>query len=73
MVWEDTTCRRATKPMFPNYRDPTLESEHNNEPTHCPSVARAQPREARTMKLERGPHLSQLEKGCAQQQRPSTA
>ena len=65
LVWEDPTCRGATKPMRHNY-------------WACASGACAQQREAATVRgprttMKSGPRLLQLEKALAQKWRPNTA
>ena len=85
LVWEDSTCHRATKPPCCNYWTHALEPMSRNYQAHMPLLKPAHPRacalqqekppqwEACAPKLETSPGLSQLEKGCVQQQRPSVA
>ena len=85
LVWEDSTCHRATKPPCCNYWTHALEPMSRNYQAHMPLLKPAHPTacalqqekppqwEARAPKLETSPGLSQLEKGCVQQQRPSVA
>ena len=65
LVWEDPTCRGATKPVHHNY-------------WACASGACAPQREAATVRgprtaMKSGPCLPQLEKALAQKWRPNTA
>ena len=65
LVWEDPTCRGATKPMRHNYcvlqllKPPRLELMLRNEkPLQW---------EARALQWREAPYLQQPEKACAQQ------
>ena len=65
LVWEDPTCRGATRPVSHNY-------------SACASGACAPQWEAAIMRGPRtarksGPHLPQVEKALAQKRRPNTA
>ena len=66
LVWEDPTCRGATKPREPQLLSLRVWSL-------CPAA-----REAATVKgprtaMKSGPRLPQLEKALAQKRRPTTA
>ena len=65
LVWEDPTCRGATRPV-------------SHKCWACASGACAPQREAATVRgprtaMKSGPHLPQLEKALAQKRRPNTA
>ena len=65
LVWEDPTCRGATRPVSHNY-------------WACASGACAPQREAATVRgprtaMKSGPRLPQLEKALSQKRRPNTA
>ena len=65
LVWEDPTCRGATRPVSHNY-------------WACASGACAPQREAAIVRgprtaMKSGPHLLQLEKALAQKRRSNTA
>ena len=79
LIWEDSTCCGATKPMCQkkkrerereskpmchNYWSPSAFALQQEEPPHW---------EVHTLQLESSPDSLQLEKGWTQQQRPSTA
>ena len=76
LVWEDSTCRGATKPMCCNYW--ACESQllcpcATTTEAHVPKACALQ-REATTMRSPRtamktSPHLPQLEKARTQQQK----
>ena len=83
LVWEDPTCRRATKPVHHNCWACALESVSHNywarvlqvlKPASWEPMLRT--REATAMRslcttTRSGPHSPQLEKARAQQQRPN--
>ena len=60
LVWEDPTCRGATRPV-----------SHNYEPARLEPVLR-NGRGPRTA-MKSGPRSPQLEKALAQKRRPNTA
>ena len=82
---ENTTGFRATKPMSHNYWACSLEPRNHNywahvlqllKPTHPKAHAVQQekpPWETHALQPETCPHLLQLEKARAKQQKPSTA
>ena len=59
LVHEDSTCCRATKPVFHSYWDCALESKLHNKRSHG--------------NKKPGHHSPQLEKACTERWRPSTA
>ena len=85
LVWEDPTCRGATKPMRHNYWACTLEPASHNywdrmpqplKPARLETMLRNK-REATAMRslctaTKSSPCLPQLEKACVQQRRPNT-
>ena len=85
LVWEDPTCRRATKPMHHNYWACTLEPTSHNYWAHVPQLlkpAHLEPmlRNKRSHRNEKpaaetnsSPCSPQLEKPHAQQWRPKAA
>ena len=77
LVWEDPTCRGATKPVRHNSCAWALEPAATTAEARAPR-ARAPQREATAMRSlptakESGPHSPQLEKACVQQHRPNAA
>ena len=78
LVWEDPTCRRATKPVPHNYWAWALEPLCHNYWSPCTYSPCSATREATTMRslptaTKSSPRFPQLEKACAQHQRPNTA
>ena len=86
LVREDPTCRGATKPMHHNYWACALEPTRHNYGARVPQVlkaARLEPMlhnkekplqwEAHAPQRSVAPLSPQLEKACAQQQRPKAA
>ena len=81
LVWEDPTCRGATKPVRHNYWACALEPTSHNYWAHVPQLLKSPcstTREATAMRSPRtamksSPRSPQLEKACAQQWRPSAA
>lgn len=63
LVWEDSTCRRATKPQLPSPRAAVT------TPARLESVLHDQ----RSRRKDERPHALRPEKARAQQQRPSAA
>ena len=66
LVWEDPTCRGATRPREPQLL--SLRVWNLCSTTREAATVRG-PRTA----MRSGPHLPQLEKALAQKQRPNTA
>ena len=66
LVWEDPTCRRATRPVCHNCW--ACASGACAPQQERPRIVRG-PRTA----MKRGPHLLQLEKALPQKRRPNTA
>ena len=78
LVWEDPTCRGATKPVHHNYWACTLEPMSYNHWSPCTQSLCSTTREATTMRspctvTKSSPHLPQLEKACVHQWRPNAA
>ena len=78
LVREDPTCHGATKPMCHNYWACALKpASHNYWSPHPRACAPQQekPPQVRSPRttLKSSPHSPQLEKACAQQQRPNAA
>ena len=74
-VWEDSTCRGATKPHVSQVLSPALynyRSRHVTEPMLC-DKERPPQWEARALRLESSPYSPHLEMAGAQQWRPSAA
>ena len=65
LVWEDSACRRVTKPMHRNYGVHRLYSLRAATRSHC----NGNPHTAK----KSSPYLRQVEKPHSQQRRPSTA
>ena len=86
LVWEDPTCRRATKPVRHNYWAWALRPVSHSywacvpqllRPTHLEPVSSAT-REATSVRspctaMKSSPHSTQLKKACVQQRRPNAA
>ena len=78
LVWEDPTCRGATKPVSHNYWAWALEPTNHNYWAHVPRARAPQQEkppqwEAHAPQQRVAPCSLQLEKAHAQQQRPNTA
>ena len=85
LVWEDPTCRRATKPVCLNYWACTLDPKRHNKPAHPrattePTCLEPGLRNKGNHSNEKPAHHNeeypcslQLEKACVQQQRPNAA
>ena len=85
LVWEDPTCRGATKPVCHNYWACALEPASHNywalvpqllKPAHLePGLhnKRSHRNEEPRTATKSSPRSPQLEKACAQQWRPNTA
>ena len=73
LVWEDPTCRGATKPVCHNYWAHMPQLLKPAGPKACaPQQEKPPQQEACAPQLESSPHLPQLEKAHAQQLRTST-
>ena len=70
LLWEDSICRRATKPVHYNFWAGSLEPVSRSHWTHVPQSPCSTTREVCTPELERSPSSPQLEKAPAQQQKP---
>ena len=66
LVWEDPTCRRATRPVSHNYQACASGA-------CAPQQERPRQWEARAPRWKSGPRLLQLEEALAQKRRPNTA
>ena len=76
LVWEDPTCRGATKPVCHNYWACTLEPASHNYWVHMPQLlkpARLEPVLCNEKPPQWEARSPQLEKACAQQRRPEAA
>ena len=64
LIWEDPTCRGATRPV-----------SHNSLRVWslCSATGEAAMMRGPRTAMKSGPHLPQLEKALAQKQRPNTA
>ena len=77
LVWEDPTCRGATKPVRHNCWACALEPVSHNYCARVPT-AHALQREATAVRgprtaIKSSPRSPQLEKACAQQRKPNAA
>ena len=74
LVGEESTCRRATKPVRPNYWACALENGNCNCWAHIQRLRKpARPRAVLHKPLQCQAWAPQLEKAWAKQQRPSSA
>ena len=82
LVWEDPTCHRTTKPVRHNYWACALEPASHNyracvpqllKPVRLEPVLRSKRSHRSEKPVHRSPCSLQLEKTCAQQQRPKAA
>ena len=72
LVWEDPTCRWATKPVRHNYWPCALEPVSHNPWSFSATREATAMRRPRTV-TKSSPHSPQLEKARTQQQRPNAA
>ena len=84
LVWEDPTCRRATKPVHYNYWACALEPKHHNHWAHTSQLLTSvhlepmlRNKRSHRMRSPRtatksSPRSPQLEKAWVQQRRPNT-
>ena len=73
LVWEDPTCRGATKPLRHKYWACTLEPASHNYWSPCSATREATAMRSLHTATKSSPRSPQLEKACGQQWRPNAA
>ena len=72
LVWEDSTCHGATKPMH-HMLGPHAANTETHVPRDCSTTGKATAMRSPLTTAKGSPCLLQLEKTCEKQQRPSAA